>query len=145
MGMKYSDWQDYVNAAKTSEDLEFRFQEFLVAWRNRGNRSVDKLTRDIVEQRGRELAGLSPLGRFIPAFGPRRALTVCGEKYTVAKGGNSTGVRYAWCYAKEWAVEVMKKNDFPFDDDVLNIVWSWALSYPHRALLAMEKAVIDNT
>lgn len=88
---------------------------------------------------GERICDADPNGRFVPRFGPRRRLTVCGEEYRVATGGNSTGVRYAWTYAEEWATRVLRENGF--SKRAAHMVWGCAFDYPHRALGVVKEAL----
>lgn len=92
-------------------------------------------------RKGYEIVAAHPLGRFVPCFlgGRSRALTVCGETFKVGRGGNSTGVRYAWHYAGEWAQEVLRRNGFT--KRAASRVWDYGLDYPHRVLAVVELAV----
>lgn len=92
-------------------------------------------------RKGYELVAAHPLARFVPRFsgGRSRTLTVCGETYKVGRGGNSTGVRYAWHYAGEWAKEILRRNGFT--TRAAERVWDMGRQYPHRILAVVEDAL----
>jgi hypothetical protein len=80
-----------------------------------------------------------PHGRFVPRFGTRRLLTVCGETFRVGHGQNSTGIRYAWHDAQQWAEQVLRDNGL--SRRAAYGVWSTAFDYPHRALAVIDDAL----
>ncbi len=88
---------------------------------------------------GERICDAHPNGRFVPHYGPKRRLTVCGESYRVGRGGNSTGVRYAWHDARTWAEAVLRTNGF--SRRAASEVWDSAFGYPHRALEVVEAAL----
>ena len=88
---------------------------------------------------GKRICDAHPNGRFVPRFGARRRLTVCGKSCRVGVGGNSTGVRYAWADAQEWAEGVLRENGF--SKRAAHAVYEWAFGYPHRALQTVEIAL----
>lgn len=88
---------------------------------------------------GRRICASDPKGRFVPAFGPQRNLTVCGETYRVGRGQNSAGARYVWHSAQEWATSVLRRHGFT--QRAAYGIWSTAFDYPHRALAVVEDAL----
>ncbi|HEY0120624.1 MAG TPA: hypothetical protein VGC14_02490 [Rhizobium sp.] len=78
-------------------------------------------------------------GQFVPRFGPGRKLQVCGETYGVGRGHNSTGVRYVWHSAGEWAMSIMRKNGLSIRAS--HRVWDEWNGYPHRCLAVIEKSL----
>ncbi len=87
---------------------------------------------------GEAICDASPLGQFVPRFKSRR-LTVCGDTYRVARGGNSTGVRYAWHGAQGWAVAILRSHGF--SRRAAHTIWEQWRRYPHRCLATIEKAM----
>lgn len=80
-----------------------------------------------------------PLGRFVPRLGARHALSLCGKRYKVGYGQNSTGVRYAWHAAGIWAMAILRAEGFSIRAS--HRLWgsSWG-DYPHRSLRLVEAA-----
>lgn len=81
---------------------------------------------------GQRIVAAHRHGRFVPQLGSRHLLTVCGDTYRVAYGQNSTGVRYAWHDAMEFAVATLGRNGIGVRAS--HQVWDTAFDYPHRAL-----------
>lgn len=131
--MKLSEHLACIAAAATAEALEVATQN---AWKAfpRG-RSHDRVSR-AMRTRGRALCASHPRGQLIPSLGPRRKLTVCGQTRSVGYGGNGAGERYAWHYAKEWAMPVLEEAGVA--EDLRRQIWDWWSDYPHRALSAVE-------
>lgn len=88
---------------------------------------------------GERIVDAHPDGRYVPRFGARRVLSVCGEIYRVGHGGNSTGVRYAWHSAKTFAVDVLMRNGLSRVGAYR--VWDGFADYPHRCLATVRKAL----
>ena len=134
--MKLSEYLDGMGRASTADELEAAVQaphkHFFIGktWSRISNVRIAE---------GKRICDAHPNGRFVPRFGPHRRLTVCGESYRVWIGGNSTGVRYAWTYAQEWAEGVLRDNGFSMR--AAHAVYEWAFEYPHRALRAVENAL----
>ncbi|MCA0214776.1 MAG: hypothetical protein LCH79_16555 [Proteobacteria bacterium] len=125
-----------IEGATTAEELEAAIQApFKHAYHGR---TWARISRARVE-RGEAICTAHPLGRFVPHLGDRRQLTVCGETYKVARGYNSTGVRYSWHYAKEFAVGVLMRNGL--SQRAAHAVWDQWGNYPHRCLETIEQAL----
>lgn len=127
-----------LEAAATADELETAIQEpFKHAFRGRTWERICKVR----IRKGYEIVAAHPLGRFVPHFGVGRSrrLTVCGETSTVGRGGNSTGVRYAWHDAGTWAKEVLRRNGFTVR--AAERVWDHGFGYPHRVLAVVEMAL----
>jgi len=77
-----------------------------------------------------------PHGRYIPIFGARRQLTVCGETYRIGRGQNGAGVRYVWHSAGEWAKDVLIRNGLGMR--AASQIWAQCEAYPHRALSTLD-------
>lgn len=86
---------------------------------------------------GARICDASHHAQFVPRFGRGRQLEVCGETYHVGRGQNSTGVRYCWHYAKEFAVNVLQRNGIGVRAS--HQVWDTAFDYPHRALGILQE------
>lgn len=87
---------------------------------------------------GHRICDTHPFGHFVPRLYPRHRLSVCGETYKIGYGQNSTGVRYCWYDAQQWAENVLRSNGF--SARAANGIWQWWDEYPHRALRVVEKA-----
>lgn len=133
--MKLAEYLDGMRAAATADDLETAIQApFKHSFCGRTWSTICKVR----VEAGERICAAHPLGIYVPRFGPRRLLTVCGEAYKVGRGGNSTGVRYAWHYAGEWAKGLLIENGF--SKRAAHRIWdSWS-EYPHRALEKVEAA-----
>ncbi len=86
---------------------------------------------------GQRICNASSHARFVPRFGRGRQLEVCGETYRVGRGQNSTGVRYVWHYAKEFAVEVLQRTGIGVRAS--HQIWNTAFDYPHRTLGILDE------
>lgn len=130
---------DGMRAAETPEALEKAFQRDTMYMRfgynSRGMKLIDKVR----VEAGVKLCEAHPNGWFVPRYGPNRRLEVCGETYRVGRGGNSTGVRYAWAYAESWAIGHMVRNGLSLK--AAHSVWSSFRDYPHRALLTVVEGL----
>lgn len=124
-----SEYLDGIRAATTAEALEAAIG---ADFRHRYQGRTWSRICSVRKEAGRRICDAHEHGRFVPAIGPRRCLTVCGETYGVGYGQNSTGERYVWTYAEEWAVKVLMRNSL--GRQCSHAVWDWCLSYPHRAL-----------
>lgn len=134
--MKLTEYLDGMRAAATAEELEAAIQApFKHSYRGR-------IWSQICEVRiaeGERICAAHPLGRFVPRYGPRRQLTVCGETYRVGRGGNSTGVRYCWHAAGQWVMEILRREGFSVR--AAHRLWDGWSGYPHRALKIVEEAL----
>lgn len=136
--MKLAEYLDGMRAATTAEELEAAIQgDFKHSFRGP---TWTKIC-NVRTERGREIVAAHKLGRYVPTFGERRALTVCGETYKVGRGQNSTGVRYVWHAAGVWAIDVLMRNGF--SRKAANMLWEsgWR-DYPHRCL-SLVAAILD--
>lgn len=134
--MKLSDYLDGIRNATTANELQaaitadFKHSYSGPTW--------TKICTARVEA-GYRLVDDHPHGRFVPRFGQRRKLQVCGETCGVGRGHNSTGVRYVWDSAGEWAMSVMRKNGLSIRAS--HLVWDGWKDYPHRCLDIIDKAL----
>lgn len=136
-----------VMSAETVDDLEHEFQTGRAAlealyggWMNAlYRRAADRLHYDAVIPRGLALADEHPLGHLLPRFNTRnRHLSIGDQWFRVGRGGNTTGVRYAWTYATEWARGALISNGL--SDKTAKGVLDWWSKYPHRALQVLIAA-----
>ncbi len=87
---------------------------------------------------GNAICANHPNGKFVPRMIGKK-LVVAGESYGVGRGGNSTGIRYTWHSAGDFAKSVLKQNGFT--TRAASRIWdSWA-QYPHRCLSVVEEAL----
>jgi hypothetical protein len=90
------------------------------------------------DQRGKEICEAHSLGKFVPRV-DGRTITVCGETYRVARGGNSTGVRYAWHSVGEFVQSILLRDGFT--KRAAYRIWDNCGRYPHRCLAIVESAL----
>jgi hypothetical protein len=128
-----NDYLDGLRTATTAEDLEAAIQ---APYKHSFRGPTWTRICNVREQRGREICDAHPLGRYVPRFGPGRRLTVCGETYVVGRGQNSTGIRYVWHAAEQFAMGVLMRNGF--SRRAAHRVWGPWNTYPHRALQCVE-------
>lgn len=135
--MKLSEYLDGMRSATTADELEAAIQApYKHSFRGR---TWSQICRVRIET-GKRIVAAHPLGKYVPQFGPHRLLTVCGETYKVGRGQNSTGVRYAWEYARIWARSVLKQQGFStrVAHRICDNDWS---DYPHRSLNTVADAL----
>ncbi len=134
--MKLHEFLDGLRAASTAEELEAALHaDFKHSYRGRTWSQICKVR----VEAGARICAAHPLGRYIPSFGPGRTLSCCGETYRVARGQNSTGVRYVWHAAQVWANGVLMNNGL--SRRASHRIWdSWS-DYPHRCLAVVEAAL----
>lgn len=127
---------DGMRAATTAVELEAAIQTpFKHAYRGRTWSQICTVREEV----GRAICDAHPNGHFVPRFGPRRQLIVCGETYKVGRGQNSTGVRYVWHYAGKWAKTILLREGFSIRAS--HRIWEDWRDYPHRCLSIVEKAL----
>ncbi len=134
--IKLSEYLDGMKQASSADELEAAIQAPFK--HDFAGPTWSRICKARIEA-GRRICDMHPHGLFVPAFGEKRRLTVCGESYRVGRGQNSAGVRYAWTYAQEWAEGILRANGF--SRKAAHDIWSDALEYPHRALRTVEKAL----
>lgn len=133
--MTLTDYLDGMRRSHTIADLEAAIQaRFRHGYRGRTWKTIKR----VMSESGRAICDAHEHGRFVPRFGPRRMLTVCNETYKVGRGYNSTGMRYVWVYAKQFALEVL--TDKGLGVRASHYVWDDCFDYPHRALKTVEEA-----
>lgn len=136
MAMKLRQYLDGIRAATTADALE---QALQAPYKHPFHGPTWSRICTARIAAGEKIVDAHPHGRFVPRFGDRRALTVCGEEYKVGRGGNSTGVRYAWASAKSFAVDVLMRNGF--SRVAAHYVWDGFSDYPHRCLETVRRAL----
>lgn len=136
MAMKLQQYLDGIRAATTAEALE---QALQAPYKHPFHGPTWSRICNARIAAGQKIVDAHPHGRYVPRFGDRRALTVCGEVYKVGRGGNSTGVRYAWASAKTFAVDVLVRNGF--SRVAAHRVWDCFSDYPHRCLETVGRAL----
>lgn len=134
--MKLAQYLDGMRGSQTVDELEAAIQaDFKHSYRGRTWSQICRVR----EEAGNRIVASHPLGKFVPQYGPYRRLTIFGETYRVANGGNSTGVRYAWHAAGEWAMAIMRREGLSIRAS--HRIWDNWSGYPHRALKIVEKAL----
>lgn len=134
--MKLTEYLEGLRAATTAEELEAALH---VDFKHPFHGPTWSRICKVREEVGEAICRAHPNGRFVPTFGPRRVLQVCGETYKVGRGGNSTGVRYVWTYAQFWAVDVLKANGL--SQRAAYRIWDCWGNYPHRCLPIIADAL----
>lgn len=92
-------------------------------------------------ERGLAVCDSHSHGKYVPRM-EGRSLVVCGETYKVGRGMNSTGVRYVWHYAEQFAISTLMKHGF--SRRAVAGIWDWWDSYPHRCLDVIQEALAGN-
>ncbi|MBL0928543.1 MAG: hypothetical protein IBJ15_00230 [Alphaproteobacteria bacterium] len=136
MKLRLADYLDGFAAANTPDELEAAIRA-PIAHRYHG-----RTWRRICEARidaGERICAAHPHGVFVPRLGPGRVLSLCGQTYRVGRGGNSTGVRYCWHAAGEWAMALLRKHGFSVT--AAHRLWDGWHDYPHRALAIVDAAL----
>lgn len=134
--MKLTEYLNGMREASTADELEAAIQAPFV------HPFAGKIWSRICNVRieaGERICATHPNGQFVPQLGVRRWLTVCGEAYRIGNGQNSTGVRYCWLAAKEWALGILAKHGF--GKRASSAIWDSALNYPHRSLKVVADAL----
>lgn len=91
--------------------------------------------------KGLEICDTHPHGRLVPRLNGR-LLSVCGETYKTGRAHNSTGQRYVWHSAGEFAKSVMIRNGLSIR--AANQIWGHWSAYPHRCLRIVDEALQGN-
>lgn len=136
MGMKLQQYLDGIRAATTADALE---QALQAPYKHPFHGPIWSRICTARIAAGERIVDAHPHGRFVPRFGDGRALSVCGEVYRVGRGGNSSGARYAWHSAKDFAVDVLMRNGF--SRVAAHRVWDGFSNYPHRCLETVRRAL----
>lgn len=132
--MKLKDHLGKIQASESPADLEALFQ---AAWRDFPHgRSSDRI-HAAMRDRGTRLCAEHPRGTLIPRFDTKtRRLHICGQQMAVMKGHNSSGVRYAWSAAEEFALRAL--GEAGVSHGLSKTIWNTWSDYPHRALRALD-------
>ena len=138
--MKLTEYLDGMRAAATADEMEAAIQAdhkhpFI-------GRTWSRICKVRIEV-GERICAAHPNGYYVPRFGPRRRLTVCGETFRVGAGGNSAGVRWAWANAEDRARDILV-DAHGFSKRAFHAIWGTAFDYPHRSLKAVERALADD-
>ncbi|MYE00094.1 MAG: hypothetical protein F4Y03_02280 [Alphaproteobacteria bacterium] len=135
--MKLTEYLDGMRAASTADALEAAIQ---APYEHTFTGPTWSRICNVRIEAGERICDGHPHGHLVPKLGKRHRLTVAGEVYRVGYGGNSAGVRYAWCAAEDWARGILV-DQHGFTKRAFHAVWEWAFSYPHRALREVERAL----
>lgn len=137
MVMTLTEYLDGMRAASSAEELESAIHA--KGFKHPFHRPTWSRICKVRIEAGERVCAAHPNGKFVPRLGPRHALTVCGEAHRVGYGGNSTGVRYCWHYAEQWATSIL--GDAGFSRRAAAAIWGTAFDYPHRALEIVADAL----
>jgi hypothetical protein len=134
--MMLRDYLEGMRSAATALELEAAIQApFKHSFRGRTWTTICKARIEA----GQRICAAHSLGQYVPRLGPHRRLSICGETYKVGVGHNSTGVRYCWHYAGEWAKRLLVGRGFSVR--AANRIWGGWHDYPHRTLVVIEDAL----
>lgn len=133
---KLSEYLSNMAAAETPEALEAILQSGFA--HSFSGPTWSRICKCRVET-GEKICESHPLGKYVPRYSTGRRLTLLGETYKVPNGGNSTGVRYAWHDAGQWAKNILREHGF--SRRAAHRIWERCLDYPHRAIGLIEKAL----
>lgn len=134
--MKLAEYLNGMHAAQNADELEAAIRaDFKHSFRGRTWSQICRAR----EEAGNRIVASHPLGSYVPQYGPYRRLTVFGETYKVARGGNSTGVRYSWHAAGVWAMAIMCREGLSIRAS--HRIWDNWSGYPHRALQIVQAAL----
>lgn len=134
-GVKLSDYIDGMRKATTAESLDDAIRApYKHSYRGP---TWSKICKTRIEV-GYSIVDAHPNGKFVPRMNGRK-LTVAGEIYGVGRGGNSTGIRYAWHSAGEFAKSVLRRNGF--SARAAYMIWDNWSQYPHRCLEIVTEAL----
>ncbi|MGH6644281.1 MAG: hypothetical protein ACRED3_16460, partial [Bradyrhizobium sp.] len=124
-----------MRAASTAAELEAAIQ---VPFKHRFSGPTWSRISNVRIDTGNRICDAHPHGHLVPRFGPRRRLTIAGQTYGVAHGGNGAGARYAWYCAGEWAMQIMR--DEGLSQVAAHRIWDCWAQYPHRCLPILDDA-----
>lgn len=135
INMKLSEYLGGMRRATTAAELESAIQvPYKHAFHGRTWSTISRVRIEV----GNAICAAHPHGKFVPHMIGNK-LSVIGEAYGVGRGGNSTGVRYAWHSAGEFAKSVLKRNGF--STRAASRIWDSWRDYPHRCLTVVEAAL----
>jgi hypothetical protein len=133
--MTLNEYLDGMVAASIVAELEAAIRApFKHTYRGRSWARICRVARE----RGVALCDAHPAGQYVPRLNGK-VLTVCSESYRVGRGYNSTGLRYVWHAAGEFAKGVLRRNGL--STRAASRIWDGCLDYPHRCLAIVEDAL----
>lgn len=134
--MKLSEYLDGLRAARKVSELEIAIRApFKHSYHGRTWTAICKVRME----RARAIIVEHAHRQFVPRI-DGRSVTVCGETYGMGRGMNSTGVRYVWHSAGQFAKDVLRRNGF--SQRAASRIWSEASGdYPHRCLELIDEAL----
>lgn len=134
--MKLTEYLDGLRAARTASELDDAIRvPFKHLYHGRTWTTICKVRME----RARAIIDEHAHRPFVPRI-QGRTVTVCGETYGTGKGMNSTGVRYVWHSAGQFAKDVLRRNGF--SQRAASRIWSAASGdYPHRCLAIIDEAL----
>lgn len=133
--MNLSTYLNGLRAAKTAAQLDSAIlAPYAHSFKGRSWAAICKVRIEC----GVAICDAHPNGRFVPRL-EGGTLTVCGEHYRVGRGHNSTGIRYVWHAAREFANDVLRRNGLS-RRAASRILERWN-GYPHRCLAIIEDAL----
>lgn len=133
--MNLEEYLTGIQAARTAAELEAALRApFEHSYRGRTWERICKVR----VASGLAVCALHPMGRYVPQMSGR-VITLLGESYRVARGGNSTGIRYAWHAAGVFVKGVLQSNGL--SQRAACRIWDSWDGYPHRCLTIVEEAL----
>ena len=137
--MNLTQYLNGMRAATTADELETAIHApFKHPFHGRTWRRICNVRDEV----GRNICAAHPNGRYVPLFGAARQLQVCDQSYKVGHGQNSTGIRYIWTDAWQWAERILRGEGF--SRRAAHDVCDGALKYPHRKLAIVADALSGN-
>lgn len=126
---------DGLRQAKTSSELEEAIRvPYKHSYHGRTWSAICKLR----IERGLAICEAHRHGRYVPRM-IGRTLVVCGENYKVGRGMNSTGIRYVWHSAEQFATATLMK--YGLSRRAAHGIWDCWSTYPHRCLDVVQEAL----
>jgi len=131
--MRLSDYLSGMQAAQTAQELEAAIQ---APYKHAFSGPTWTRISKVRVERGLAICADHPLGHLVPKM-VGRVLMVGDKAHMVGRGQNSTGVRWAWTSAMEFAVAHMRADGVT--QRAAHLVWdAWASQYPHRCLAVLQ-------
>ncbi len=133
--MKLNDYLEGLRAAQTAAELDLALcASFKHSFSGRTWATIRKTRLE----HGLAICDKHQHGLLVPRL-DGRLLTVCGESYRVGRGMNSTGARYVWHSAGEFAKGVLLRNGL--SRRAASRIWGSCSDYPHRCLPIIDEAL----
>lgn len=134
--MNLTEYLDGLRAARTALELDAAVRApFKHSYHGRTWATICKVR----VERARVIIDEHVHSKFVPRI-QGRTVTVCGETYGMGKGMNSTGVRYVWHSAGQFAKDVLRRNGF--SQRAASRIWQEASGdYPYRCLTIIDEAL----